>query len=258
MNKIEELYSEYIEILNWQKFDEADLDYNLLNKHIDFLKKMEAVTDSAISIFDMNKKEHIYISDNFSKMLGYNLDDMKKQGNAFFDSMVHPDDFLINLKNGIELVKFSFSVPLEQRRDFKLLSEFRMKNGKGNYIRIIEQQQILELDKKGNFWMALSTVDISPNQDLNEGVKSRIFNFRKKEFVNFPFHGQNSDEIKLSKREKQILSLIKDGMLSKEIAGKLFISVHTVNTHRQRILEKLNVSNSIEAIQYFNSLGITN
>jgi DNA-binding CsgD family transcriptional regulator len=258
MNEVEKLYKEYLEILNWQKFDEADLDYDLLNKHIDFLGKMDMINDSAISIFDLNKKEHIYISDNFSKMLDYDLKEMKMQGNSFFDSKVHPDDFINNLKNGIELIKFSYSVPMEKRRDYKLLSEYRIKNGKGYYLRIIEQQQILELDKRGNFWVALSTVDISPNQDLNEGVKARIFNFRTKEFVNFPFQSQNKDDARLSKREKQILGLIKDGMLSKEIAEKLFISVHTVNTHRQRILEKLNVSNSIEAIQYFNSLGITN
>ncbi len=257
MSEVENLYREYLEILGWQKFVEADLDYELLNKHIDFLEQMEAVNDSAISIFDLNKKEHIYISDNFSKMLDYDLEEMKRQGNDFFDSKVHPDDFLNNLKNGIELIKFSYSVPIKHRRDYKLLSEYRIKNGKGDYIRIIEQQQILELDKKGNFWVALSTVDISPNQDLNEGVKARIFNFRTKEFVHFPFQSQRKEDDKLSKREKQILGLIKDGMLSKEIAEKLYISVHTVNTHRQRILEKLKVSNSIEAIQYFNSLGIT-
>ena len=62
--------------------------------------------------------------------------------------------------------------------------------------------------------------------------------------------------IKLSPREKQILSLIKEGYLSKEIAEKLFLSVHTVNTHRQRILEKLNVGTSIEAIRYSSNLGL--
>ena len=114
------------------------------------------------------------------------------------------------------------------------------------------------MDKVGNIWAALSTVDISPNQDLNEKVKGQIFNFRTREFVDLPLSRMSGKEdITLSKREKQILGLVKDGMPSKEIAEKLFISVHTVNTHRQRILEKLNVSNSIEAIQYFNSLGIT-
>ncbi|WP_235782360.1 response regulator transcription factor [Phocaeicola paurosaccharolyticus] len=45
-------------------------------------------------------------------------------------------------------------------------------------------------------------------------------------------------------------------MLSKEISEQLFISVHTVNTHRQRILEKLDVNNSMEAVKYASALGL--
>jgi DNA-binding CsgD family transcriptional regulator len=65
-----------------------------------------------------------------------------------------------------------------------------------------------------------------------------------------------SEKPSLTKREKEILGLIASGLLSKEIADKLFISVNTVNTHRQRILEKLDAGNSMEAIKYASSLGI--
>lgn len=51
----------------------------------------------------------------------------------------------------------------------------------------------------------------------------------------------------LSEREKEILELIRKGMRSKEIASELHISINTVNRHRQNILSKLSVSNSIEA-----------
>jgi len=52
------------------------------------------------------------------------------------------------------------------------------------------------------------------------------------------------------------LQLIAKGLISKQIADKLFISVNTVNTHRQRILEKLNADNSFKAIKYASKLGI--
>lgn len=51
----------------------------------------------------------------------------------------------------------------------------------------------------------------------------------------------------LSEREKEILRCIRKGLSSKEIAAALYISVNTVNRHRQNILEKLSVGNSIEA-----------
>ena len=51
----------------------------------------------------------------------------------------------------------------------------------------------------------------------------------------------------LSEREKQVLRLINNGMMSKHIAAALSISINTVSRHRQEILRKLQVRNSIEA-----------
>ena len=52
----------------------------------------------------------------------------------------------------------------------------------------------------------------------------------------------------LTGREKEILLLIRIGLQSKEIADRLGISTYTVSRHRQNILSKLSVGNSIEAI----------
>ena len=60
----------------------------------------------------------------------------------------------------------------------------------------------------------------------------------------------------LTDREKEILLLIKEGKLSKQIADILEISIHTVNRHRQNILEKLSVGNSIEAVMAAESMRL--
>ncbi len=54
----------------------------------------------------------------------------------------------------------------------------------------------------------------------------------------------------LSKRELQIVKLIAAGYKSRDIAKELFISFHTVNTHRQKMIEKTNSKNTGELIQY--------
>ena len=51
-------------------------------------------------------------------------------------------------------------------------------------------------------------------------------------------------EIPLTKREKEILKWIAEGLSSQEIADKLFISLRTVETHRLNINEKLDVKNT--------------
>ena len=60
------------------------------------------------------------------------------------------------------------------------------------------------------------------------------------------------------KHDQEILDLVSEGMISKVIADNLFISVHTVNTHRQKILEKLNVNNSHQAIKLAKNYGLIN
>ena len=62
--------------------------------------------------------------------------------------------------------------------------------------------------------------------------------------------------IKLTKREIEILKLVNKGMFSKEISDNLSISVHTVNNHRQNILQKMNTDNVLEAINYARKLGL--
>lgn len=53
----------------------------------------------------------------------------------------------------------------------------------------------------------------------------------------------------LSSREKEVLELIADGMTNPQIAAKLFLSQHTVDSHRKNLLVKLNVSNTASLIK---------
>ncbi len=60
----------------------------------------------------------------------------------------------------------------------------------------------------------------------------------------------------LTKREEEITVLIAEGLSSKEIAKKLFISIKTVETHRTKIMEKLQVNNIAEVVRYAIKTGL--
>lgn len=53
----------------------------------------------------------------------------------------------------------------------------------------------------------------------------------------------------ISRREREVLTLIADGFTNAEIAEKLFISIPTVNTHRKSLLAKFNVGNTAGLIK---------
>lgn len=54
----------------------------------------------------------------------------------------------------------------------------------------------------------------------------------------------------LTEREREVLTLIAEGLTNQEIAGRLFISIKTVQTHRAHILEKLNLHDRTELVRY--------
>lgn len=60
----------------------------------------------------------------------------------------------------------------------------------------------------------------------------------------------NSKLSSLTKREREILKLIADGLSYKEVGNELFISVRTVETHKNNILQKLELKSTIDLVKF--------
>ena len=68
---------------------------------------------------------------------------------------------------------------------------------------------------------------------------------------------KTDDELPIiTRREKEILFLVGDGLTNAEIAEKLFISIPTVNTHRKSLLNKFNVNNTASLIRLAAKLNL--
>lgn len=248
---MDRLLKEYEELLDSQDFDDGRLDYHLLDEHIQQLTHLSKVANCGITVYDMYKRRHVFASFNFPELFRYDLDAIATDDCDYFRRRIHPDDWVQLHRNGIACLRFILDNPA-LAPDVKLINGYRV-NVDGNWISVVEQFQILEFDPKGNIWLSLSLLDIAPD-DAPAGVRSRLFNYRTGENLDFPRAERPTSP--LSEREREILGLIEAGKLSKEIAEELYISVHTVNTHRQRILEKLNANNSMEAVRYARKYGL--
>ncbi|MEQ8906354.1 response regulator transcription factor [Ekhidna sp.] len=73
---------------------------------------------------------------------------------------------------------------------------------------------------------------------------------------NFSKDDADHKEYSLSEREVEIIRKLGDGLTSAQISEALFISEHTVKTHRKNILKKLDIHSSSELIQYALNNGI--
>ena len=63
------------------------------------------------------------------------------------------------------------------------------------------------------------------------------------------------DEVRLTKREQQIIGLLREGLSNKEIAIRLYIAVHTVKRHVHNILEKLSLHSRLEVAAFSRGTG---
>lgn len=64
------------------------------------------------------------------------------------------------------------------------------------------------------------------------------------------FRDRFTNRMKLTDREIEIIRLLAQGHSSAYIAKTLFLSTHTVNTHRKNILRKLEVSSTVELVNF--------
>lgn len=93
----------------------------------------------------------------------------------------------------------------------------------------------------------------SPSEELADSIRSIMAGRRiyASELVDEVYGEENP----LTEREKEVLGLIADGKNTKEIAEQLYITTGTVRNYISGILDKLGVSNRIEAITRFKEKG---
>lgn len=77
-------------------------------------------------------------------------------------------------------------------------------------------------------------------------------------FTSGPFvlNEMKLDELGITKRELEILTLIASGMSNREIAEQLFVSENTVKTHSSRLFDKLNAKRRTQAVQVAKEFGL--
>lgn len=161
-------------------------------------------------------------------------------------NLIHPEDLVDKRFLEYEFFMLADSVTPDDKLSYRATCRLRMKDPEGKYRYVDNSTQVIRLSPAGKIWLILCLYDLSSNQNAESGISPCIVNAKSGEIKALSFDAKRSRL--LSEREKEILLLIKDGKPSKQIADILGISVHTVNRHRQNIIAKLSVGNSIEAI----------
>lgn len=162
-------------------------------------------------------------------------------------------DFNMPGKDGIECLKEigqnfpgTKTLMLTGYDDLALIREALKHGASGYVIKNIDKEELLK---------AINTV-AEGDRFLDKSVQEKII----QSFIDMPEKPDTSSlsgnmESILSRREQEVLRLIIEGKKSSEIAGLLFISINTVDTHRKNILAKCDVKNTAQLVAFANKNG---
>lgn len=67
---------------------------------------------------------------------------------------------------------------------------------------------------------------------------------------------RTNEQSTITKRELEVLRLIAEGLTNRHIAETLFISIKTVETHRSRVMRKLDLHNTADIVKYAINAGL--
>jgi DNA-binding CsgD family transcriptional regulator len=168
--------------------------------------------------------------------------------------LIHPQDGDLVAKIGKESILHSFANP-NHNGDNVLYLSFRIKNKEGEYLKVLSQSSVFELDMEGNMISSLVKVsDLSFMED-NEVVKYKFLaaNLNEEEFRKKVF-GVMYDLF--TSRELDIIKEINNGHSNTEIGKILGISMHTVSTHRKKIMKKSGCHSAQELLLFCRKNGV--
>ncbi|HPE54877.1 MAG TPA: LuxR C-terminal-related transcriptional regulator [Bacteroidales bacterium] len=166
--------------------------------------------------------------------------------------IIHPSEII---RRGLHaLLRNYFYCEITQLPTEESLSDFKQMNGtclvifSGNR-GVLQSEAVKQLRQNNDVHLVILEESKEP-QDHDFRLQSLSIDASGEEIqqlVQNLVQGKNAEtssnqgNIELSVREKEVLKLVALGLSNKEIADQLFISVHTVISHRKNITEKLGI-----------------
>lgn len=189
-------------------------------------------------IFDVDILDYLWTSDSITEILGYNKNNVKL---LLTLESIHPDDLLWFIAIEKEIDTLAKTKGHEWLSQYKIMYDCRFRHKSGKYIRLLRQMiQIRDENTQKDMRYGIVT-DISHIKEVGNPCLSFVSLVNDDEsLLNVPLEILPQKDSPFTKREKEIVSLIIQGFVSKDIANKLFISLNTVKNHKKNIFTKAN------------------
>lgn len=227
-----------------------------IQKYVERQMHIERLLPESGSFFiiaEPSLKKYHFLGKQQESISGYSNTNFLKKGTSFFLKCLHPNEIdiiLDQIYNDFATVIAQTSG--ENKKRLRLLYNYRFKRNDGEYLNLLEQINILEFDHKGRGMLFLGNIIKLENNDMIP-LRASATLIREKGLSKTLFsrlYPTSANRNHISRREKSILKELGTGKTSREIASKLFISPHTVDTHRRNLLKKLKCRSVVELVRF--------
>jgi DNA-binding CsgD family transcriptional regulator len=166
----------------------------------------------------------------------YGVNPEDAEPSIYFTS-THPDDLARHSMSRSKYLKMGTDLFAERKGESFLSTSFRIKNVSGNYVNLLFQAYLFytEIPYRTVFAIMIHT-DVTSILSIKKRYHYHIG--KDPSFFRYPDLKLLMTGSVYSIREFEIIKCIAEGLDSSQIAEKLFLSVHTINTHRRNILHK--------------------
>lgn len=206
-------------------------------------------------VFDFQRSQLVYLSRAFNSLMGYQLRKVPHNGLRFLETILFPADLPAVYQGYQKIWEYLGHLPLELHHQFRAALDFRVRRSDGSSAKILQEMQNFVCDNSGCIvYVAGRCVDIT-SWSKGQTISLVMEDPSGVQCLQIPSQ-QDQIALFLSNREKEVLKLLAFGLSSKAIADDLDISYHTVNTHRQNILNKFGIRKTAGLVNYALNHGI--
>lgn len=197
-------------------------------------------------IFNTRTAEMEYVSPDVEKVLGCSPEEF--QLSMVLDN-IHPDDLPYYYHYEQSAVRFFTGLPQELFFKYKFSYDYRLKIKEGIYKRVLQQIVPVYYFPEGGARTLGIFTDLTHLNIQGIPKLSFIGMQRAPSYYNIHLHNNFLKSLQLfTKKERQILEYVVQGMSSEAIAAELERSVHTIRNHRKKILHKSGCANVQELL----------
>lgn len=219
--------------------DLPDISENFLINQKEVLPKLLNNINALVCIINIRRGTILWVNHYGQSKLGCSLEYISKMPPEEILSLIHPD-FRININQSL------LNLCRHKQENHYHILKVRNKSGKWHWVLL--SCETFEKNHKGNVHtILLFGMDININK-----AHDHLQRIMKINNSDNPIFVTNI----ITKREKEIAQHISNGKTDKEIAQELQISIHTVKTHRKRIIHKLGLKNSKTLIKFIAENGL--